>query len=319
MVVAEIAYRQLGLAERARVVQILKDAFAAGPDGLAEFERDLTRGLPAGASANDRDHYIFLIAATWPDIIRDEAHPLHSEFHKPDWHFINLPYAPPGDTVKLPPDPVPTPPGMEPKDIISAIRLCTADVKAADTSKRVRAARLCFLLHMYGDIHQPLHAAIMFSADKLPHGDEGGNMQLVRLPGHTSDHDRITSIHAVFDELFGHDTRLATLRDTGERIDHSPGLTPEALKVPRARKDPMDWAKESVRAAIEFAYLNGKLEALRGLTVKQFQHQSQIKVSDVPRIRPDYEQNALPVAEQRVALGGYRLADALTEVFRGGP
>jgi hypothetical protein len=319
MLVAEIAYRQLGLAQKLRAVKILKAAFADGPEGLAQFQQDLTSGLPAGASAADRDHYLFIKAATWPDIIRDEKHPLHDEFHKPNWHFINLPYAPPGDGAKLPPAPVPTPPGMEPKDIISAIRLCAADVKAPGTSKRLRAARLCFLLHTYGDIHQPLHATVMFSADKLPHGDEGGNMLLVRRGGHNADHDRLTSIHAVFDELFGHDTRLETLRDMGSRIDHSPGLTPEALQTQRGLKDPMDWAKESLAKAIQYAYLDGKIDALRGLSVKQFSHQHQIKVSEVPLIPQNYEQTALPVAELRVALGGYRLADALTELLAGSP
>src|SRR5262249_44178194 len=161
------------------------------------------------------------------------------------------------------------------------IRLCTADLKGADTPKRVRAARLCFLLHMYGDIHQPLHAAAMFSADKLAQGDQGGNKLLVRISGDASDHDRITSIHAVFDELFGHDTRLDTIRGMGERIDHTPGLTVEALKTQRAVRDPMEWAKESLEDAIKFAYLDGKIIALRGLTAKQFPHQNEIRVSDV--------------------------------------
>jgi hypothetical protein len=324
MLVAEIAYRQMGLAERARAVQILKDAFVAGPEGLERFEEDLTAGLPNGASAADRDHYIFIRAATWPDMLRDgpdsdRPHPLHGEFHKPDWHFINLPYAPPGDAVTLPAAPVPTPAGVEPKDIISAIRLCAADVKAPGTSKRVRAARLCFLLHTYGDLHQPLHAAALFSTNRLPHGDQGGNKLLVRIPGDTSDHDRITSIHSVFDGLFGHDTRLQTLIHVGERIDHDPKTTPEALKTPRELKDPMDWAKESLDDAIKSAYLDGKIRAVRGLTVKQFAHQDQIKVADVPRIPRDYESNALPVAERRVALGGYRLADALTELLAVSP
>src|SRR5262249_30177338 len=126
-------------------------------------------------------------------------------------------------------------------------------------------------------------------------------------------------IHSVFDGLFGHDTRLQTLSGMGERIDHAPGLTPDALRIPRALKDPMDWAPENLGHAIKFAYLHGRIAARRGPTPAQYNEQHQIKVSEVPPIPLNYEQIALPVAERRVALGGYRLADALTELFAVSP
>lgn len=315
MVVAEIAYRQLSASDRAKAVQVLKAAFAAGADGLHQFEMDLTTGAPAGASPDDLDHYIFIKAATWPDIIREETHPLHHEFHESSWHFINLPFVPHGDTITPPQTPVPTPAGMEPKDIISALRLCSGEFKSPATSKRVRAARLCFLLHMVGDIHQPLHASAMFSNDKLPHGDQGGNKLLVRIPGDSSAHDRLTSIHSIFDGLFGHDTRLNTIVTFGERIDHTPGLTPQAQQAQRGITDPMEWAKESLKDAIEVAYLRGHIKALRGLTVEEFHNQQAIKLSDVPVIGPHYESNAHPVGDRRVAISGYRLADLLAKLL----
>src|SRR5262249_13208602 len=138
MLVADLAYRQLGTAERAKAIAILKAAFDnSSGTGLAQFQEDLTKGTPATASAADRDRIIFLKAATWPDIIRKEDHPLHAEFHKRLWHFINIPFVPAGDTVTAPPIPTPTPPGMEPQDVISAINLCVNDVKAAGTPTRL--------------------------------------------------------------------------------------------------------------------------------------------------------------------------------------
>src|SRR5262249_12519531 len=148
---------------KAKAIAILRAAFDnSDGQGLQRFKQDLTNGMPVGASPAERDRYIFLQAATWPDIIRDEAHPLHGEVHKGEWHYINYPFVPPGDSIATPMDPVPTPLGMDPKDVVSAIRQCARDVKTPALSKRIRAARLCFLLHTVGDIHQPLHAAAMF-------------------------------------------------------------------------------------------------------------------------------------------------------------
>lgn len=317
MVVAEIAFRRLGLAERARAVQILKDAFAPGPAGLTRFEADLTVGLPKGSSVADHDHHLFVKAATWPDVIRDKKHPLFKEFHESRWHFINFPFAPPGDAIKLPKAPTPTPPGMDPRDVIAAIRKCAADVKNPATSKRDRAARLCFLLHTVGDIHQPLHASAMFSTDKLPDGDLGGNLLLVRVLGDTPDHDRVTSIHSLFDGLLGHDTRLKSVREAGERL--APAVPSKAFAAKASIADPAVWAKESFADAVKIAYLDGKIEAVRGMSVSTFLDQRAVKVEDVPAVPANYEQNALVAAERRVALGGFRLADALTEALAAGP
>jgi hypothetical protein len=316
MLVADLAYRQLGTAERAKALAILKAAFDnTSGQGLAQFEADLTQGLPATATAAEKDRSIFLRAAIWPDIIRDEGHPCHKEFHKPLWHFINLPFVVPGDTIAKPADPVPTPPGMEPRDVLSAITLCISDVKAAGTTPRVRAARLCFLLHTVGDIHQPLHASALFSSDKLPAGDEGGNKMLVRFPGHGAPGDRVTSIHAIFDELFGRDTRLKTIDALGDSIEKDPHLSRISLAAALKDADPMDWAKESLANAVKFAYKDGTLDAFRGLSVKEF-NKKHLDPDDVPAVPVDYESNALPVADVRVALAGFRLADILAPLLR---
>jgi hypothetical protein len=324
MLVAEIAYQQLSLADRAMVVKILRDAFVNGPEGLKKFEEDLTSGLRPNATPGERDHYIFIKAATWPDIIREDGksgrpkHPCHDEFHKADWHFINLPFVPPGETAKVP-EPKKNKEG-DPHDIIEAIRHCAAEVKSPMTAKRIRAARLCFLLHMHGDIHQPLHAATLFSDNGLLRGDQGGNLLLVRVQGDSADHDSVNSIHSVFDQLFGFDTGLRTIRDLGERITHTPELTAESLEKLRGERDQMIWAKESLQDAIDVAYLKGKIDAFRGMSAKQFREQGHQKnqkdmklhtIDEVPFLPNNFIPNALKVAERRVALGGYRLADAL--------
>src|SRR5262245_21216716 len=73
LLAAELAYRQLSTADKAKAVAIRKAAFD-DPDGagLKRFQQDLTSGMPHHLSPADQDRYLFVRAATWPDMIRDE-------------------------------------------------------------------------------------------------------------------------------------------------------------------------------------------------------------------------------------------------------
>lgn len=42
-----------------------------------------------------------------------------------------------------------------------------------------------YLIHLVGDIHQPLHSVAMFS-NEFPEGDQGGNKITVKAPNGTS-------------------------------------------------------------------------------------------------------------------------------------
>ena len=44
----------------------------------------------------------------------------------------------------------------------------------ASNSPDVKAMAYCWLFHLVGDIHQPLHCTALFSAEHFPKGDRGG-------------------------------------------------------------------------------------------------------------------------------------------------
>ena len=54
---------------------------------------------------------------------------------------------------------------------------------------------LRFLIHVIGDIHQPLHASTFFS-EKYPEGDRGGNLFMVQFQNKT------VNWHSVWDSQF---------------------------------------------------------------------------------------------------------------------
>ncbi|HEY0779726.1 MAG TPA: S1/P1 nuclease [Gemmatirosa sp.] len=167
-----------------------------------------------------------------------------------------------------------------------------------------RAIALAWILHLVGDVHQPLHTASRVTAD-APQGDRGGNaVQLI-------DDGRPTNLHAVWDDVFdegpgrraggagrgtpGPEARLAAAERVADALEG--GTRPEAVgsKVGEAR--PAVWAQEG-QAIDETSVYTPDLVAGGPL--------------------PDtYVARARDVAAPRAALAGYRLATLLNQAFGG--
>ena len=56
-----------------------------------------------------------------------------------------------------------------------------------------KSMMLRYLIHVVGDIHQPLHAVELFDDVKFPRGDNGGNLFLIEY------NDNIGNLHKFFD------------------------------------------------------------------------------------------------------------------------
>src|SRR4051812_16627114 len=76
-VVAEIAWQQLEPSQRQTIVDVLRrhPSFATDFQMKMEEEVNVAKGDKA-----TQDHWIFLQAATWPDLIRK------SRYDHPEWH-----------------------------------------------------------------------------------------------------------------------------------------------------------------------------------------------------------------------------------------
>ena len=82
--------------------------------------------------------------------------------------------------------------------------------KQATKEERIEALK--FVVHVIGDLHQPLHCANR-------NGDKGGNGQLVFFPGRK----KAVSLHVVWDTLPAAEQGEAErggLRERAERKDH---------------------------------------------------------------------------------------------------
>ena len=129
----------------------------------------------------------------------------------PAWHYVDYPYHLDGKTTTAP---VETWDGKsDPANLIQAMQKVTTEFKDPATKDDRRAIDICWIEHLIGDIHQPLHAVSLYSAD-YPDGDRGGNSIHIR-----TDSNPNMNLHAFWDDIEG---------VTGPRLPRQPGDDPQA-------------------------------------------------------------------------------------------
>lgn len=182
----------------------------------------------------------------------------------------------------------------------------------ADASKleRDRNEALKWIVHLVGDLHQPLHAAdnVYRAGKKDKEGnadDRGGNDVAVTLPGSQAHR----KLHGVWD------TELVSLSFGQTASDHTfllpstlDALAATASQIPPSQTagTPLVWAKESNRLARTIAY---KLPGFKC---------GEPDDSVVP-LSKAYVNKAEQLIPKRIELGGVRLARLLNELFGAVP
>ena len=313
MAVARLAYEQLDDGTKLRLAEILEKHPHYG-----EF---LGKHRPGGVPAPE---WAFLRAATWPDWVRPRGKPGQpdprgervTKYHRRDDHFINRPFVRPENAARfaerdLRPDP-------DMNTVISAYTQRVGELTLANTTDEDKAVALCWLLHLIGDIHQPLHAASQYSS-LFPGkgGDLGGNLFGLKVEG------RATNLHRFWDDLLGDDPNY--LDDGGDRQVRIYNLAREAAEELRGAAFGRDtlkadletnttfpsWVDESFELAKSVAYQGGALKAVR------------VKDGQVPpeaeEAGKDYVDQARAVARKRAALAGHRTADKLKQLLARKP
>lgn len=259
----------------ARVARILK----AHP----QFEGSWAKRLD-DAPDGDRDLMLFMLAARWPDDIRDD-----SAYHHSRWHYINVPIKPPGQ-----PDSV-QPPPPDADNILRAFELNRAIVNSPTASDDQKAVALCWIFHLVGDGHQPLHAVSLFTTE-FPRGDKGGNAFQIRV---RATNTSVINLHKFWDDLIiGSDNPRGT-RNRATELRLRPEHARNKLTEMKEKRFEAWVTQESVRIARDVVYRNGQLAGSANATM-------------APSLPEDYIAQAKAVGERRIVLAGYRLADVLT-------
>ncbi len=215
----------------------------------------------------------FVYWSTWADWSRDRG---DNRFRL--WHYIDLPISYQVAQSRSP----------NPINAVYGINHCQIVLRNATDSIEDQQTCLKLLIHIVGDIHQPLHASNRFSVNH-PKGDQGGNSFQIR--------SRVAdNLHAYWDRGLGKFTPLQKRSaTTGVRIWQYAEEIQERYPIERFNdtSSAIGWANEGRSIAESYVY--------------------QIPEGSTPS--KEYHDQGIPVMEERLALAGYRLAAMLNSIY----
>ncbi|MBX9689360.1 MAG: S1/P1 nuclease [Candidatus Obscuribacterales bacterium] len=287
MSVAYIAYKNLNEKTRERVDKLLK---------LNPMYAYWNEQIPADSSKFERNAQICMMAATWPDQIKKDANYFadgDADGNRPSgpdsarnigyadkfmhkyWHFYDRAFSQDGSKVRFEiPDP----------NAYTQVAVCRKTL-ASDANDELKSYDLCWLMHMVGDLHQPMHCATRASRF-APYGDNGGNEVWV-----SDDENPKMRLHGFWDGCLGSGPSF-TVKAFADSL-------PGAKKSQVSKLNTKDWLQESFL-----------------LTKKQV-YVPPIKWGNGPfKLNDSYKQSALELSKKRVALAGMRLASILNGELR---
>ncbi|MCS6851319.1 MAG: S1/P1 nuclease [Gemmataceae bacterium] len=309
MAIAKLAYDRLSDAEQARLFVLLKQH--------PHYERYLAAGRPADISEAE---WVVARCAVWPDWVRprgakDPRGPEVTKYNRPEDHYINLPFIDPKDAeafagkVLIDPDQT---------NILDALKQRSNELRTKTADPADKAVAVCWLFHLIGDIHQPLHNVAYFSdTAEFRRGDQGGNLFGVKVNGER------TKLHMYWDDLLGRDPDYAD-----DSPAHQAKIFRQALDAAAALRDlalsPADearlrdnttyesWSREGFELAKSVAYQKTDGSGLLPGVLVPFK-------GPIPETAPEvgeaYVRLARATAEVRVVLAARRLAARLKKQF----
>ena len=271
----------LGIGVAAAVVALAggeRCARAWGQDGHVIVARLAEKHLNATAK---KELKALLGGRTLSDVasVADDWRTVHPETGP--WHFVDIPRAASDfqdarDCAKR-------------ACVIDALADQLGKLAAPTTPPADRRLALRFVIHLVGDLHQPMHA--------IDDGDRGGNDVKTRLllpdPELPFDSGQSSSLHALWDaDLIG-----SAHRDQSTYVALLAKLPDTAKKMQAGT--PTDWALEAHAVARDLAY--GLLTAP--------------DASGVRKLGQPYADKCRPAAELQLQRAGVRLARLLNEAF----
>jgi hypothetical protein len=291
--VAGVAYEKLNPQARARADEMLRR--------FPDYDL-LLRESGAPLDPRARARAVFMMAAYWADMIKDDPR-YYNEARRdspptptlpgfPDmkrrqnWHYINIPITFDGTPVRQTPVP----------NVLTQLRVILDRIGNPFVGRKRLAAEedevylLLWLLHLAGDVHQPLHCATRFlkgqnDPEGRPWSDLGGNTVMVV---------GAANLHALWDDALG-------ITHTDGFVD---GLVRTLLKRAPATPgdlDPAKWVEEGTEIAKRDVY--------------SFRNQTGTKERPL-RLHNGYVPRMRQVALERATLAGVRLAAVLNERLR---
>ena len=282
---AEIAWRNMTPAARAKAIAILMGA--PENSGILNLLPSDSRSLAA------RQQQMFYTMGYWADLARDEKFPTRrKEYHHGTWHYQDTFWREINGRIEIVTD-------LKSADENAVERLFAFEkiVRDEAKSKADRAIALAWILHLAGDIHQPLHCSARVT-ELEPKGDEGGNLFLLSPPD--APRENRMNLHWFWDSILT--KSVPRINDEGD-----------TTYIPRwATKLTKKYPAKTFAAEMK----GGKFDEWQRegfeITTKEL-YPATLKRNQAPP--ENYRKRALAISERRLALAGYRMAELFNRIF----
>jgi hypothetical protein len=195
---------------------IYQNSFAWGPTGHRTVGLVAEKHLTAKAKKNIAKilgQQSLAEVATWMDDIRSDS----TYNYTADWHWVTI------ETGKTYDQSPKNPKG----DVIATLERIIAELKKHKLDKKTETEYLKMLIHLVGDIHQPLHVGCC--------DDQGGNKVKVKWFG------RESNLHSTWDSNMIDDTKLSFTELAGFLGEPS-----QATLISLQKNSVREWADESM-------------------------------------------------------------------------
>ena len=278
MVTAAIAWHEL-VKQRPDLPDAIGKLLLAHPDrGPFQVAIDRTSGV-------EQARRLFLECARWPDDSRGTV------FDQPSWH-VSL------TKLRAEEDESPAEASPYRGQAQEAVSLAYATLADARSEAQQRAQALCWMLHIVGDLHQPLHVAEYVSGS-FPQGDEAGGKRFVKDPLTGEP----TSLHWLWDDSV---LRSGAIVDVDERVN--------VLLREFPRRELSELRTDTDIAKLLPIVRSESIELARTLALSKDLATSTAE-NTAPDVAPEYWRELQRAASRRVALAGYRIADLVVRAL----
>jgi hypothetical protein len=280
-----IAWQQMSPPARARAIKILRSA-PEDSDLSVFFVQD-------SRSEAARQRELFMIATTWADIVRDRDFKVrYGKYHKGDWHYADTFWRMTNGRIEILNDT-----GEAKGKAVDQLYVFDKVLRSASASDADKAIALAWVLHLGGDIHQPLHTSARVT-DTEPKGDQGGNLFLLTPAG--APRTEQVNLHWFWDSIVGRN--IARKNDACDS-DYLPAIADAMMKkYPKAKMQSRlklgqfnDWQQEGFKIA--------STELFPATLIR----------NQMPT--EAYKKRAFQISQEQIALAGYRLGEMLEQIF----
>jgi len=271
--------------------------------GSARDALDSLLGIGPQATAQQRARKLS-DAANWADSLRADpgTQKWKTWHHTYNWHFVDIPISRTPLRYDAAEDCEERADGY---CLIRALDEQRAVLRDAGAPLDKRRNALRFILHLLGDLHQPLHGA--------NDNDRGGNGKLVCFFGFCWSQFGDKNLHSTWDGLIirrvaaDTDAHVARL---GQRLDAM-----SAGEVRDAQEGtPVAWAEDSNRAARASAYRLPAAFVWKTNPLKKNPVSRKYYVIDENN---DYYEKSVPVVDEQLVKGALRMQSYLDEALAG--